>query len=138
MKKSAIIAVLLVLLTMQCFAADDKAAVTEGNKTVSSKQESTIDTSSIGFQKTPINKLVRGLINTVTFLCEIPASIWDVSEKRNPIAGFTVGTVEGMFTSAIRLGTGLWDTCTFFASPYDKPLMTPEYAFESAAEKMSQ
>jgi putative exosortase-associated protein (TIGR04073 family) len=86
--------------------------------------------------KTPLNKLLRGLVNCLTFLVEIPASICDVSRTKGTWAGCTLGVADGLFTSLLRLGTGVFDTATFLIPPYDKPLLKPEYAVESAIDKM--
>jgi putative exosortase-associated protein (TIGR04073 family) len=97
-----------------------------------------IDACDFPFARTPLNKLGRGLMNTATFYLELPAAIWDVSAKREFISGWTMGTLEGMLISLVRLGTGLFDAATFLIPPYNKPLMLPEYAHESAIQKMSQ
>jgi putative exosortase-associated protein (TIGR04073 family) len=96
-----------------------------------------MDTRLMTLAKTPVNKLIRGLVNSLTFLVEIPASIFDVTKRKGGLAGATLGVADGFFTSFMRLGTGLFDLVTFPIPPYDKPLLKPEYAIDSAVDKMS-
>jgi len=44
--------------------------------------------------------------------------------------------VEGTITAVIRGFTGIFDALTFFAPPYDQPLMEPEYAINRADEEL--
>jgi putative exosortase-associated protein (TIGR04073 family) len=94
------------------------------------------DTKNMGYEKTPVNKLGRGVSNILTFYLEIPASIMR-SGKNNGDSfwSFFTGTFQGVFTSLYRGLTGVCDTITFFAPPYDKPLMEPEYAEESLSKE---
>lgn len=94
-----------------------------------------LDTRSITLARTPVNKLIRGIINCFTFFLEIPASICNVSRKKGLLLGSTLGFADGVVTSIVRLGTGTFDTATFLIPPYDKPLLKPEYAIESLKEK---
>ncbi len=96
-----------------------------------------MDTRLMTLAKTPVNKLMRGLVNSLTCLLELPASICDVTKRKGGLAGATLGVADGFFTSFMRLGTGLFDTVTFLIPPYDKPLLKPEYAIDSAVDKMS-
>jgi putative exosortase-associated protein (TIGR04073 family) len=95
-----------------------------------------MDTRLMTLAKTPVNKLIRGLVNSLTFLVEIPASICDVTKRKGGLAGATLGVADGFFTSFMRLGTGLFDVVTCPIPPYDKPLLKPEYAIDSAVDKM--
>jgi putative exosortase-associated protein (TIGR04073 family) len=91
-----------------------------------------VNAANMGYEKSPVNKLGRGILNLSTFYLEVPASIMRVSkEKTNGFYGATVGTFQGFFTALYRGGVGLVDTVTFLAPPYNKPLMDPEYAIES-------
>jgi putative exosortase-associated protein (TIGR04073 family) len=83
------------------------------------------------YDKSPINKLGRGLLNTVTFFNEVPAGFFTVSAEKDEIAGWTIGLVDGVATSLLRLFSGVFDTVTFILPPYNKPLMTPEYSWQS-------
>jgi len=93
-----------------------------------------VDTSDMRYEKSPLNKLGRGLINTVTCLAETPAGIYRVSKEKGEIVGITLGFVEGLFTSALRGASGIFDMATCIIPPYDKPLMKPEYALDSFGE----
>ena len=95
-----------------------------------------MDTRLMTVAKTPVNKLMRGLVNCLTFLVELPASICDVTKRKGPLLGSTLGLADGIATSFARLGTGLFDVITFPIPPYDKPLLKPEYAIDSAVDKM--
>ncbi len=90
-----------------------------------------MDTRLMTLGKTPVNKLIRGLVNCFTFLVELPASICDVSTRKGALSGCTLGVADGIFTSFMRLGTGLFDTVTFLIPPYDKPLLKLERLLET-------
>jgi len=99
--------------------------------------QDTMDTRLMTMEKTPINKFFRGFVNTLTFLVELPASICDVTKRKGAVSGCTLGVADGIATSFVRLGTGLFDLVTFLIPPYNKPLLKPEYAIDSASDKMS-
>lgn len=89
-------------------------------------------TSNNGYQNTPVNKLGRGLSNILTFYLEIPASELQTCKcQGDSFFSFFTGTLKGVFTALYRGFTGVLDTVTFFAPPYDQPLMQPEYAEQS-------
>ncbi|GEM_PF-6434375 len=90
-----------------------------------------IDAQNMQYDRTPLNKLTRGLTNTLTCYCELPASMFRIGVEKGPFLGFFMGTANGIVTTIFRLATGIYDTVTFLFSPYGKPLMTPEYASES-------
>jgi putative exosortase-associated protein (TIGR04073 family) len=95
-----------------------------------------MDTRLTTLEKTPVNKLIRGVVNCLTFIVELPASVCDVSKRKGVLAGSTLGVADGIFTSFLRLGTGVFDTVTCLIPPYDKPILKPEYAIDSAVDKM--
>ena len=95
-----------------------------------------IDRDEIPYSKTPINKLERGVINMATFWLELPAEVAKVTKEQDPAAGATVGVVNGVFTSAVRGATAIYDTATFFVPSYTKPAMKPEYAWKAADDKI--
>jgi putative exosortase-associated protein (TIGR04073 family) len=97
-----------------------------------------IDTQHIKYQRTPVNKLGRGAVNTITCWMEVPAEMYRVSKEKNVFVGTTLGFLEGICTSVLRLGTGLADMVTFFAPPYDKPFMEPEYAFDDVKQRSEE
>lgn len=96
-----------------------------------------IDTAEMHYNKTPINKFGRGMANIATFYLEVPASMFKVSQEKGELLGFTVGFFQGIFTSLLRLTTGLYDTVTFVIPSYSKPLMQPEYATDSLEQACS-
>jgi putative exosortase-associated protein (TIGR04073 family) len=99
---------------------------------------SVLQTESIQYEKSPLNKLARGVMNTATFWAEIPASVCSVSKEKDPLSGFTLGAVQGTFNAVLRGITGMFDALTFVIPPYDKPLMEPEYSFKAADEQIKE
>ena len=97
-------------------------------------RQALIDTRDMRYEKSPINKLGRGLINTVTCLIETPAGVYRVSSTKGAIVGWTLGLAEGLFTSLLRGASGILDVVTCVVPPYNKPLMQPEYAIDSFEE----
>ena len=95
-----------------------------------------IDRDEIPYNRTPINKLERGVINMATFWLELPAEVAKVSKEQDPAAGATIGVVNGVLTSAVRGATAIYDTATFFVPSYTKPAMKPEYAWKAADDKI--
>ncbi|MDD4953429.1 MAG: exosortase system-associated protein, TIGR04073 family [Candidatus Omnitrophica bacterium] len=92
----------------------------------------------IAYENSPINKLGRGTINTATCWAEVPARVFEVSNRHDPLTGFTLGTVEGVFTGIFRGLTGIFDAVTFIIPPYDEPIMQPEYALTRADREIKE
>ena len=90
-----------------------------------------LDAANMGYDKTALNKLGRGAINTLTCLGEVPASIYEVSAEKGEFLGCTLGLGRGILNTVVRGVTGIFDIVTFIIPPYNKPLMKPEYAFQS-------
>ncbi|MFA5156978.1 MAG: exosortase system-associated protein, TIGR04073 family [Candidatus Omnitrophota bacterium] len=124
------------LVVILCAAAMLACALTAGVFADDTIPANNLDTRTMTVERTPINKLVRGVVNCLTFFVEFPASICDVGKRKGLLAGCTLGVADGLVTSVARLGTGLFDTVTFVIPPYDKPLLKPEYAIDSAVDKM--
>ena len=122
--------VLILVFSVNIYAQDNRA-------TAAGEEDagSLIDTADMRYEKSPLNKLGRGIINTLTCWAEIPAEAYKVSEDKDPLTGCTLGVAEGFFTAMLRGLTGIFDTVTFIIPPYNKPLMKPEYALTSAFEK---
>lgn len=118
----------LVLLSVNGYAQDKNS----DNSSV------VINSDNICYEKTPLNKLGRGALNIVTCWAEIPGDVMKVSNEKNGLAGITLGLVEGIFTTLIRGITGVYDVVTFVIPPYSKPLMEPEYAWQSMTDKCTQ
>jgi len=96
------------------------------------------DAEDIRYEKTPVNKLGRGVINTATCWAEIPAQMAKVSKEHDPALGCTLGVVEGAISGIVRGATGIFDALTFFIPPYDKPIMKPEYSLTNADNKIKE
>lgn len=124
--------ILVLVFSANIYAQNSKAAGGGENSSA------LIDTRDMRYEKTPLNKLGRGIINTLTCWAEIPAEAYKVSQDKDPLTGCTLGVVEGFFTAMLRGLTGIFDAVTFIIPPYDKPLMKPEYALTSAFEKFRE
>jgi putative exosortase-associated protein (TIGR04073 family) len=135
MKKNLLVlglAVLVLGLTFSAFAEDKK---TEECSAVSKKEgTAVINADDMRYGKTCFNKLGRGIVNILTSPSEIPAGAYRVSRTKGDFLGVTLGSVEGFFTFIIRGIVGVFDTATFIIPPYGKPIMQPEYAFQSLEE----
>ena len=127
---------MLVLTCVYGVAFTGNVYAQEAKKSDTEKEDTgaLIDTADMRYEKTPLNKLGRGVINTVTCLAETPAGIYRVSKDKGVIVGMTLGFVEGLVTSFLRGASGIFDAATFIIPPYNKPLMQPEYALDSFTE----
>jgi putative exosortase-associated protein (TIGR04073 family) len=104
----------------------------------SGNYDQAMESGEIQYTDSPVNKLGRGVVNTATCWAEIPAEIFAVSKDSDPVLGCTLGLAQGIFAGLLRGLTGIYDTLTFFAPPYDKPLMEPEYALQSVDQKQKE
>lgn len=83
-------------------------------------------------------KLTRGLLNIVSSPVEIVRSIQTTSNQESMTYGWTVGLFLGIGESAMRLGTGLFDTLTFpfnFPKADKSPIIEPEFVWEKPGVK---
>ncbi|MDD5585275.1 MAG: exosortase system-associated protein, TIGR04073 family [Candidatus Omnitrophica bacterium] len=106
MLRKSVVLMLMILMTFTCigvYAADQNAAT----------------------------KLGRGLVNGLTGIVEVPKQIYLVSKEREPITGITFGLAKGLCYGVLRTATGVYDTLSFPIPPYNKPVMEPEFVFES-------
>ena len=78
-------------------------------------------------------KLVRGLTNIVTSPAEIPKQIVVTTRHRGAV-GPVVGLLKGIGMTTMRIGIGVWETCTFmFPNSLDgdfSPIVKPEYVWD--------
>ncbi len=132
MKKIAILAVVFILIAG--FMAQGYAETVVQEQM--SAPEFQINADKIPYGKTALNKLERGTVNMATFWMELPAGVAKVSRESNPVLGVTVGAVNGVFTSAIRGLTAMFDVATCMIPSYSKPVMKPEYAINSLETNM--
>ena len=116
-------------MTMQAYAQEKAANETSQDK------GALIDTADMRYEKSPINKLGRGLMNTLTCFLEVPGEIYEESKEKDPFVGVTWGLVRGTCTALMRGLSGVYDVATFIIPPYNRPLMQPEYAIQSFTEK---
>jgi len=88
-----------------------------------------VDSKDTDFERTPLNKLARGLVNLAFFWLEVPIQMGKTAKEENEFVGGTVGLAKGAFIGVLRFGTGVLDMVTFIIPPYNRPLMEPEYVF---------
>lgn len=77
------------------------------------------------------DKMVLGVINTITSWTEIPKGVLAVSGEQNLVAGFTLGFGKGVVSGLARGASGVFDMTTFGIPPYNKPVMLPEYKLKN-------
>jgi len=73
------------------------------------------------------NKVSDGLVNAATSWIDIPREVVRTTKEENIIIGATFGLGKGVAYSFVRGTGGAVDVATFGMSPYDKPLVQPEY-----------
>ncbi|MBF0252929.1 MAG: exosortase system-associated protein, TIGR04073 family [Candidatus Omnitrophica bacterium] len=74
----------------------------------------------------PVQKLERGVGNTLFGWTEIPKRIVDQTKASNPIKGVLLGTFHGTCRAFARTTSGAMDIVTFPISGYDKPMVNPD------------
>jgi len=89
-----------------------------------------IDLDEFRFEKSPINKLGRGMGNLATCWGEVIAEFFRASKVKDPAVGAGIGVVYGGYLGTYRGITAFYDILTFAFPPYDKPPMLPEYTFQ--------
>lgn len=140
MKNNAIFILILVSVISLFFNTNVQADY-EGDEYIDFgevKRLPVVDLDKIPYGQKAINKLDRGVVNGATFWLEIPAEVAKVSNEQNPLMGVTVGAVHGLFASVVRAGSAVFDTVTFLAPPYDKPIVKPEYALNRADSEIKE
>lgn len=98
------------------------------------KQPTTLNLGSESYVDTPVGKMGVGIINTTTSWADIPGKVAEVSERDNIFLGVTLGLGEGIVSGIARGASGVADVATFGLTPYDKPLMEPQYKVENPNE----
>jgi putative exosortase-associated protein (TIGR04073 family) len=88
----------------------------------------------LSYSDSPVEKMGQGAINTLTSWADVPKKISEESKERSLIAGCTLGLGEGVALGLARTASGVYDMATFSVSPYDRPLMNPEYKVEHPEE----
>lgn len=85
----------------------------------------------------PARKLSRGVANLFTGVLELPLAMNDISARKGPVAGLTLGSLVGIGAAARRIVVGLVEITTF---PFPlrgigyEPILLPEFFFEDWAE----
>ena len=97
-----------------------------------------LDTDTIYYERTPLNKFTRGFVNILTCWFEIPAEIFKVSKQKDTFQGYTLGLVEGIATTLLRAGTGAADLVLSPIPSYDRPILEPEYAFTDLSNRYKE
>jgi putative exosortase-associated protein (TIGR04073 family) len=129
-----IVAILSALVMVTTFVSLVRAAE-PAPQAAGQQEEYLIDRDKIDNPASPMHKLGRGAMNTLTFWAEIPQAMVKVSVDKDPVTGCTLGLVQGIGTALARGATALADVLTFPIPPYDRPLMNPEYALTNADEQ---
>ncbi|MDD2751943.1 MAG: exosortase system-associated protein, TIGR04073 family [Candidatus Omnitrophica bacterium] len=124
----------IIITGVLCFLLSAANTYAQEKNTPKENPAPAAETNSASSDNSPLTKLGRGAVNTVTCWAEIPAGIYRVSKEDEPVKGFFLGTIEGVFTAALRAATGIADMLTFVIPPYDKPPMQPEYALANTDE----
>ncbi|MCU0652102.1 MAG: exosortase system-associated protein, TIGR04073 family [Candidatus Omnitrophica bacterium] len=130
MKRVLVIFFMLFLITpFLCKAYEIKSEYDILTEEASGNHDA-INTEDFRFEKSPINKLGRGLGNLATCWGEVIAEFFRASKEKDPAVGAGIGVVYGGYLGLYRGATALYDVATFPFPPYDKPPMLPEYAFQ--------
>lgn len=82
---------------------------------------------------TALEKLGRGIANSISFPFEIPLQMSKVNVSDGPLAGLTWGLLKGLGMAGVRACVGVYEIVTFpFPMPecYAPILKDPEYMFE--------
>jgi putative exosortase-associated protein (TIGR04073 family) len=82
------------------------------------------------FSDTALDKLGRGLANTLTGVFELPKNMGDESEANGVFAGLTTGAIKGLMDVLIRELVGIYEIATFpipVPAGYKPILEDPEY-----------
>lgn len=82
------------------------------------------------FADTALDKLGRGVANTLTGVFEIPKNMGEESDANGIFAGFTTGLVKGIVDMVIRELVGVYEIATFpipVPAGYSPILEDPEY-----------
>jgi putative exosortase-associated protein (TIGR04073 family) len=140
MKKNTIFILILVSIISLLFNTNVKADY-EGDEYIDFgeiKRLPVVNLDKVPYGQKAINKLDRGVINAATFWLEVPAEVAKVSNEQDPLMGVSVGVVHGLVASVFRAGSAVFDTVTFFAPPYDKPVVKPEYALNRADREIKE
>jgi putative exosortase-associated protein (TIGR04073 family) len=83
----------------------------------------------------PVEKLSRGLANTITFPCEIPYQISQTNSQNGLTAALSYGVLNGIFMTGVRAIVGIYEIVTFpIPAPGDfGPILTnPEFFFNAS------
>ena len=81
---------------------------------------------------TPLTKVCRGAINTVTGWVEIPKRIEQTWDTDGAASGLTWGLLRGLGYGFVRTAAGIYEVVTFPfpAPPGYEPVIQPEFVFE--------
>ena len=77
------------------------------------------------------SKIQRGFANMVGGIVEIPGCVTDVTRRKGPLMGFSVGLLKGFGMVPVRTAVGVFEFLTFFVpapANYD-PVLRPPTAF---------
>ena len=89
----------------------------------------------MGSRGNPLNKLMRGAINTVTGWVEVPKRVHETWNESGAGSAWTWGLLRGFGYGFVRTAAGVYEVVTFpFPAPPDyEPVMQPEYVFDDSS-----
>ena len=76
-------------------------------------------------------KILRGFVNTVSGVVEIPGCVCDMNRKHGALKGYTLGFFKGIAMIPVRTAVGVYEVLTFYVPmpPNYEPVLTPPTAF---------
>jgi putative exosortase-associated protein (TIGR04073 family) len=95
-----------------------------------------LSTASAAYCDDALEKLGRGICNSVTFPLEIVEQINRTNINDGPMAAVTLGLLKGVGMAALRAVVGVYEIATFpipLPKHYDPILTDPEYFLENTS-----
>lgn len=83
----------------------------------------------------PVEKLGRGISNTLTFPCEIPYQIRQTNRQNGFMAAISYGILNGAFMAGARALVGIYEIVTFpvpIPGDFGPILADPEFFFNTS------
>lgn len=124
--KKIFILLLLVIFANQCVAAYAAANGEIERKGSDILMRGATETMENDYDRREFNKISRGVFNVITAVFELPFTVYEVSKKQNPVAGFFYGIPMGIGRAFFRLTVGIVEIFTFPYEPFE-PMIEPEY-----------
>ncbi len=86
---------------------------------------------------TPVKKLGRGILNTLTGVLEVPITVIQTSASEGYMKGISTGLIKGIVGGLYRTVAGVYEIVTFLIpAPADyAPVTDPELLFEEMVKE---